>query len=217
MANTPFELYEEAYRLHYREKNIPEAVKIYEAIVRDFPDANECGYAFIQLQKIKAAATTARLSAEKGGRMSVLVIPALAVSCIALLVALGGLIMTLQRLRFEHDRSTLAIAALARIADGKNREAGLLVNKIKAMNPSDELVRELTAAGPARASVSEPVTAAVKPAADSAAEAGTGAASVEMKKSAGHQRTGRIRAISPDQRTQGGQSGAVANPEPSKF
>ena len=34
MADTPLELYEEAYRLHYHDKKIPEAVRMYETISR---------------------------------------------------------------------------------------------------------------------------------------------------------------------------------------
>jgi hypothetical protein len=54
MAHSPLELYEEAYRLQYHDKKIHEAVKVYEAVIREFPDSNECAYSVIQLQKVKA-------------------------------------------------------------------------------------------------------------------------------------------------------------------
>ncbi len=90
MANTPFELYEEAYRLHYRDKKIPDAVTMYEAIMREFPDSSECGYAFIQLQKIKANAVTAGL--RRSGR-NLLAIVACFAGCAALIVAAGGILV----------------------------------------------------------------------------------------------------------------------------
>jgi len=47
MEKTPLELYETAYRLHYTENRVAEAKKYYEALVKEFPDSDECGYAVI--------------------------------------------------------------------------------------------------------------------------------------------------------------------------
>ena len=61
-ANSPLELYEKAYRLHYDEGRIPEACRVYKAIIDEFPDSNECGYAVIQLEKILAQNVTERIN-----------------------------------------------------------------------------------------------------------------------------------------------------------
>jgi hypothetical protein len=54
MENSPLELYEKAYRLHYVEHQIEDACRVYDQIIKTFPDSNECGYAAIQLQRIVA-------------------------------------------------------------------------------------------------------------------------------------------------------------------
>ncbi len=60
-ANSPLELYEKAYRLQYDENKIPEACRLYKAIMDEFPDSNECGYAVIQLEKILANTMSDRI------------------------------------------------------------------------------------------------------------------------------------------------------------
>jgi hypothetical protein len=143
MANTPLELYENAYRLHYHEKKIPEAIKVYEAIIRDFPDSNECGYAVIQLQKVKANDITKAL--KKGATtLYPLVIVAFMSSFIALLVAIVGTLFLFQQLRLEHHRSTLAIAALGKMYGGKTEEALKLIEEMKSFSSQDVLVSELS-------------------------------------------------------------------------
>ena len=54
LENSSLEIYETAYRLHYIDKRIDEALKYYEVLIREFPDSNECGYAAVHIQKIKA-------------------------------------------------------------------------------------------------------------------------------------------------------------------
>jgi hypothetical protein len=143
MANTPLELYENAYRLHYHDKKIPEAIKVYEAIIRDFPDSNECGYSVIQLQKVKANDITKAL--KKGATtLYPLVIVAFMSSFIALLVAIVGTLFLFQQLRLEHHRSTLAIAAMGKMYGGKEDEALKLITEMKAFAGQDILVSELS-------------------------------------------------------------------------
>jgi hypothetical protein len=141
MANTPFELYEEAYRLHYREKKIPDAVKIYEAIMREFPDSSECGYAFIQLQKIKANAVTAGLRSNGGNSLAVV---ACAVSCAAVLIAVTGLLFAFHELRAEHHRTTYAVATLSELQAGKIPAARKILDAMIKQYPDDILARELS-------------------------------------------------------------------------
>jgi hypothetical protein len=142
MANTPFELYEEAYRLHYSEKKIPDAVKMYEAIMREFPDSSECGYAFIQLQKIKANAVTAKL-ASGGVRGNSLMLIAYFAGCAALIVAVGGILVAFHELRAEHNRTTFAVTALAEVQAGRDQEARKILDEMKKRYTNDILAREL--------------------------------------------------------------------------
>jgi hypothetical protein len=60
-VNSPLELYEKAYRLQYEENKISEACRLYKAIIDEFPDSNECGYAVIQLEKLIAGAVSEKI------------------------------------------------------------------------------------------------------------------------------------------------------------
>jgi hypothetical protein len=143
MANTPFELYEEAYRLHYREKLIPDAVKIYETLMREFPDSSECGYAFIQLQKIKANEITERLQAG-GGTWNPMILVAAFAGYTALIIAIAGILIAFHELRMEHNRTTLAVATLAKMQAGNQNEASKILTEMKRRYPNDILAHELS-------------------------------------------------------------------------
>jgi len=143
MADTPLELYEEAYRLHYHEKKIPEAARIYETIIRDFPDSNECGYAFIQLQKVKANDVSKALKKGPASLYPMLIV-AFTSSFIAVIVAIIGTLFLFQQLRLEHQRATLAIIALSKIYCGKEDYALKVIDEMKVSSPLDVLVSELS-------------------------------------------------------------------------
>lgn len=143
MANTPLELYEQAYRLQYHEKRISDAIKIYEAIIRDFPDSNECAYSVIQLQKVKAG-EIARALKKGPSNMYPLLIVAFMSSFIALLVALVGVLLLFQQVRLEHHRATLAIAALGKMYCGKEENALKMLDELKALSRKDPLPLELS-------------------------------------------------------------------------
>jgi len=51
---SPLEFYQQAYDLHYRQGRLEDAVVLYKKIIQQFPAANECAYAAIQLEKIAA-------------------------------------------------------------------------------------------------------------------------------------------------------------------
>jgi hypothetical protein len=174
MADTPLELYEEAYRLHYHEKKIPDAVKIYEAIIRDFPDSNECGYAFIQLQKVKANDIAKGL--KKGpAALYPMAIVAFVASFIALAIAIIGILFLVQQLRLEHHRSTLAVMALSKMCVGSNDYALKILDEMKESSPADILASELwsdiTSYKRSASRSSQPVSAAMatKPAPEESA------------------------------------------------
>jgi hypothetical protein len=143
MADTPLELYEEAYRLHYHDKKISDAVKIYEMIIRDFPDSNECGYAFIQLQKVKANDISKTL---KKGPASLypMIIVAFMASTIALTVAIIAAVFLFQQLRMEHRRSTLALIPLRQMKAGSDDFALKVIDEMKGTSSSDVLADEFT-------------------------------------------------------------------------
>lgn len=143
MATTPLELYEEAYRLQYHENRPAEAIRIYEAIIRDFPDSNECGYSVIQLQKVKASDITKAL---KRGASSLypLLIVSFMTSSIALVIALVGVLVLFQQLRLEHQRSTLAVMALSKMYCGQEKSALKMLDELKKISRTDILPIELS-------------------------------------------------------------------------
>jgi hypothetical protein len=143
MANTPLELYEQAYRLHYHEKRISDAIKTYEAIIRDFPDSNECGYAVIQLQKVKANEIARALKKGPANTYPLLIVAFMS-SFIALLVALVGVLLLFQQLRLEHHRTTLAMAALGKMYCGKEDNALKILEELKGLYRNDPLPIELS-------------------------------------------------------------------------
>jgi hypothetical protein len=144
MANTPLELYENAYQLQYYEKKIPDAIKIYEAIIRDFPDSNECGYAVIQLQKIKSRDITKALKAGASKGYPLLFFAFMS-SFFALLVALIGILLLFHQLRVEHHRTTLAISALGKIYCGNEEGALKVLDEMKDFSRQDVLAFEISA------------------------------------------------------------------------
>ena len=144
MAHTPLELYEEAYRLQYHEKKIHEAVKVYEAVIREFPDSNECAYSVIQLQKVKAGDITKALKKTPSGAYSLFVI-ALMSSFFALLVAIVGVLLLFREVKTEHQCTTLAIAAVSKMYCGDETNALKILDEIKSVSHRDALAFELSA------------------------------------------------------------------------
>ena len=143
MADTPLELYEEAYRLHYHDKKIPDAVKIYETIISDFPDSNECGYAFIQLQKVKANDISKTLKKAPAALYPMIVVAFIS-SIIALTLAIVASVFLFQQLRIEHRRSTLALIALGKISAGNDEFALKIIDEMKNASSADVLASEFT-------------------------------------------------------------------------
>lgn len=144
MAHSPLELYEEAYRLQYYDKKIHEAVKVYESVIRDFPDSNECAYSVIQLQKVKASDITKALKKTPSGVYSLFVITLMS-SFFALLVALVGVLLLFREVKTEHQCTTLAIAALSKMYCGDETGALKILDEIKAVSRRDALAFELSA------------------------------------------------------------------------
>jgi len=98
MENSPLELYDKAYRLHYVENNVVQAGQLYEALIKEFPESNECGYAVIQLQKIHAREVVDSIEAlRRKGHPLLLVSVVLNIVTLLAVVAVAVLFLTDQR------------------------------------------------------------------------------------------------------------------------
>jgi hypothetical protein len=54
MPQQPDQMYQIAYKLHYTEKNLNEALVVYQEIVNKFPDSPEAGYSKTQIENIES-------------------------------------------------------------------------------------------------------------------------------------------------------------------
>lgn len=150
MASSPLELYEKAYRLHYVENRIPAAVDLYKQLIKVFPDANECGYAVIQLQKIKAQSVVTSFSddipgttGEKNMRPAIVVCILLTVGSLLLSGFLAVSLSNERKQRKEH--LSIALNALGKIARDEHKEALLLLDKLKEIDSKAIAPYELSA------------------------------------------------------------------------
>ena len=144
MEKTPLELYETAYRLHYTENRVAEAVRYYEILIKEFPDSNECGYAAIQIQKIKAGNLAKQLRTAPRSSHP-LAFAALFLS-LAALVGVGGTYYLLNRvIKQEHRRTTLTISALGKMYRGEDDEALKILAELKIVAKDDITPFELSA------------------------------------------------------------------------
>jgi len=76
------QLYDEAYRQHYEQGNIPQACILYREVIRNFPDSFESVYAVIQLEKIGMREAVKHLNS--GGWVKTVAVAALILSIIAM-------------------------------------------------------------------------------------------------------------------------------------
>jgi tetratricopeptide (TPR) repeat protein len=143
MENSPLELYETAYRLHYAENKIPEALKYYEALIKEFPESNECGYAVVQIQKIKsndvAASVAGKSRAHPLAVLSFLL-------CLLILVGIGGAWLALQnKLSVAQRQASLSVRALSNVILGNDNDALILLDEMKLLENTDITPYELSA------------------------------------------------------------------------
>lgn len=144
MEKTPLELYETAYKLHYLEKKNHEAVSHYEQLIKSFPDSDECGYAAIQLQKIKTGNLSETI---RKTQISVhpLAVVSLIIACLSLLACGAVMYYSKQQLKIEQDRVTLTISTLGKIFRGEDDEALRLLTELKTVHKEDLTPFELSA------------------------------------------------------------------------
>lgn len=151
METTPLELYETAYRLHYNENRLPDAICYYKKLIKEFPDSNECGYAAIQLQKIKAhnVAETLHTLPEKKHTTYDATLPlslaAMIIALIALVVVFNSTRTLQEKIENEKMRTSLAINALGKVSRGELDEALVLLGKMKTLDSSDIFPYEISA------------------------------------------------------------------------
>ena len=150
MATSPLELYESAYRLHYIENRIPDAVIYYQRLIKDFPDSHECGYAVIQLQKIKAenvsnsiSETTSQKLTRK--KLSPLVIVSLVLATVSMLFSIYLYSTTAAQISRQKQLVSTALNALGKISRNQNEEALFLLNGLKTLQPEAIAPYELCA------------------------------------------------------------------------
>jgi tetratricopeptide (TPR) repeat protein len=145
MENSPLELYETAYRLHYAEKRVSEALRYYEALIREFPESNECGYAVIQIQKIKSNDVAASIGGDEKREVHPLALMSF-MFCLLIVVFLGvGAYLLQTKLAASERRAALAVRAVGKILDNDGDEALLLLGEMKLASPGDITPYELSA------------------------------------------------------------------------
>lgn len=144
MEKTPLELYETAYKYQYHENRIPEAVKYYEKLITEFPDSNECGYAAIQIQKIKASDLAKKLKLNpKSGKGILIFLTFLCISMLVLTVGAGYYFYNELKINSLRDRLTANI--LSKIYSEEHDEALRLLSELKKLNNSEITPFELSA------------------------------------------------------------------------
>lgn len=141
--NSPLEIYETAYRLHYIDNRIAEAVKYYEILIREFPDSNECGYAAVQIQKIKANGLISELNNSSKAKHPLTTI-ALVLSFISILLSASVSYYFYSRYKTEQNRIKLALTALSKVYIGDDNEALRVLTELKINGKSDIMPFELS-------------------------------------------------------------------------
>lgn len=141
--NSPLEIYETAYRLHYIDNRIAEAVKYYEILIREFPDSNECGYAAVQIQKIKANGLIDDLNTSSKPNNPLAIIT-LIVSIISILLCASISYYFFSMYKFEQNRIRLTINALSKAYIGDDNEALRVLTELKINGKTDILPFELS-------------------------------------------------------------------------
>jgi len=143
MENSPLELYETAYRLHYAENKIPEALNYYEALIKEFPESNECGYAVVQIQKIKSNDVAASIAVK--GKSQPLALLSFLLCLLIIGGASGGWVLLQKKLNAAQEQTSLSVRALGNALNGNDEEALNLLNKMKLSSGADITPYELSA------------------------------------------------------------------------
>ena len=131
--NSPLELYETAYKLHYIEGNIPLACRMYKAIIDDFPNSNECGYAVIQLQKIQANDVADRVHAATNylAMFQIIAVTICIIVCLTLSIAA---FLSIKKAKSDLEALSLVSQAISVLYAGNDTDALEILNKAKVVS-----------------------------------------------------------------------------------
>jgi tetratricopeptide (TPR) repeat protein len=144
MDLSPLELYETAYNLHYIDKKISNAVLAYEKLIKEFPESIECGYAVIQLQKIRSASLSDEIKRSEKGQNPLPVIAF--VFALLAIVACGATVWYFKKLLDEERlRTTLTTTAIGKMLRGDDDDALQILARLKDVDKGNIAPFELTA------------------------------------------------------------------------
>ncbi|NLD98535.1 MAG: tetratricopeptide repeat protein [Fibrobacter sp.] len=142
--NTPLELYDTAYRLQYVDNRISEALKYYELLIKEFPDSNECGYAAVQIQKIKASDLALELNSSKKSLHPLAVVSfVFSLILFLLLGAFGYYFYKTQQA--NQNRTNLYIKAISKLTLNEYDEALKILAELKIIDKTDITPFEISA------------------------------------------------------------------------
>jgi tetratricopeptide (TPR) repeat protein len=144
MELSPLELYETAYKLHYIDRKISNAVLAYEKLIKEFPESNECGYAVIQLQKIRSANLSEEINrADKSPNP--LPVIAFVIALLGIL-ACGATVWYFKKLLEEEKyRTTLTTTAIGKLLRGDDDDALRVLAELKDVDKGNITPFELSA------------------------------------------------------------------------
>jgi tetratricopeptide (TPR) repeat protein len=143
MENSPLELYETAYRLHYSENKVPEALKYYEALIREFPESNECGYAVVQIQKIKSNDVADSITAK--GKAHPLAALSFLLSLLTVLALAACVFFLRGKLDAAQKQASYSAMALGRAINGDDAGALRRLDEMKLLSGTDITPYDLSA------------------------------------------------------------------------
>lgn len=143
LENSPLEIYETAYRLHYIDNRISEALKYYEILIKEFPDSNECGYAAVQIQKIKAGGLIKEIN-KSSKSIHPAAVAGLIISIISLLFSASVSYYFYTVYSKKQHRVELILSALSKVYIGDVDEALKVLTELKISDKNDILPFELS-------------------------------------------------------------------------
>lgn len=144
MDLSPLELYETAYNLHYIDKKISKAVIAYEKLISEFPESIECGYAVIQLQKIRSTNLSDEIK-RAGKSQNPLQVIAFVFALIAILACGATVWYFKMLLEEERSRSMMTTAAIGKILRGNDDDALRVLTDLKSIDSGNITPYELSA------------------------------------------------------------------------
>ncbi len=150
MESTPLELYEKAYRLHYIENRPEAAVSYYQRLIKEFSDSNECGYAVIQLQKIKAEEVAAGLQSALNARNQnfyLLLLIFISLAAAGMAFAASGIFYRSLVKRIEENKKILSLSlnAISKISNEEYDDAIKQLSELKDLYKGNILPWKLSA------------------------------------------------------------------------